>query len=193
MLIIDDLRNVQVAERLIDGAVAVLPTDTVYGLVCVAGQPETVARLYRTKHREHKPGTVIAANIDQLVELGLKRRYLKAVEEYWPNPLSVVIPAGEELAYIHQGVHGLAVRIPSDPRLHDLLLKTGPLLTTSANMPGEPTSVTVQEAVACFGETVDFYVDGGDLSGNPPSTIIRIVDDAIEVLRQGAVEINTGE
>jgi L-threonylcarbamoyladenylate synthase len=190
MLIINELDDERVAKKLLSGAVAVLPTDTIYGLVCLAALPETVARLYKTKHRENKPGTVIAANIDQLVELGLKRRYLKAVEQYWPNPLSVVIPVGHELDYLTQGVPGLAVRIPKDSVIRNLLLQTGPLLTTSANMPGEPVSDTINDALTYFGETVDIYVDGGNLSDNPPSTVIRIVDDAVEVLRQGAVHID---
>ena len=52
-------------------------------------------------------------------------------------------------------------------------------------MPGEPPANTVTEAKAYFGDTVDFYVDGGNLGGRMPSTLIRIVDDAIEVVRQG--------
>jgi len=57
-------------------------------------------------------------------------------------------------------------------------------------MPGESPANIVAEAQAYFGDAVDFYVDGGDLSGAAPSTIIRIVDDAVEVLREGAVKIN---
>jgi L-threonylcarbamoyladenylate synthase len=190
MLVLNSLNDEKVAKSLVNGAVVVMPTDTVYDLVCSAKSTNAVERLYQTKHREHKPGTVIAANIDQLVDLGVKRRYVKAVEEYWPNPLSVVIPVGPELDYVTQGVVGLAVCIPKDPAIRDLLLKTGPLLTTSANMPGEPVSGTIDNAIAYFGDAVDLYVDGGDLSGNLPSTLIRIVDDAVEVLRQGAVKIN---
>ncbi len=137
-----------------------------------------------------KPGTVIAANIDQLVKLGLKRRYLTAVEQFWPGAVSVVVPAGIELAYLHLDKHSLVVRVPADKTLNALLEQTGPLLTTSANQPGEPVANTIQEAQAYFGETVDFYVGGGNLSGREPSTIIRIIDDAIEVLREGAVKIS---
>ncbi|HEX8182857.1 MAG TPA: L-threonylcarbamoyladenylate synthase [Candidatus Saccharimonadales bacterium] len=179
-----------VAQQLISGAVGVLPTDTVYGIVCRADDPIAVARLYELKHREHKPGTVIAADVDQLVELGLKRRYLTPVMQYWPGAVSVVIPSWHELEYLHQGVQSLAVRIPAIPSIQDLLRQTGPLLTSSANHPGQPPAVNVPQAQDYFGTTVDFYVDGGDVSANKPSTIIRIVDDAVEVLRSGAVTIN---
>lgn len=183
-----------VAQKLtITGAVGVIPTDTVYGLVARASDEQAVQRLYALKHRENKPGTLIAASTEQCVSLGLKARYLKAVEEYWPGAVSVIIPCGPELAYLHQGKYGLAVRIPDHPELLKLLEQTGPLLTSSANHPGEPTADTVDEARAYFGDKVDFYVDGGDLSSHQSSTVIRIVDDAIEILREGAVKIHENE
>lgn len=147
--------------------------------------------MYAIKHREHKPGTLIAASIEQLVALGLKQRYLTPVARFWPGAVSVIIPCADDaLAYLHQGVQSLAVRIPADERLLDLLGQTGPLITSSANQPGEPPATTISEAKASFGDAVDFYADAGDLSGRAPSTVVRVVDDALEVLRQGAVHIN---
>lgn len=177
----------EASEALLRGEVGILPTDTVYGVVARASDEAAVKRLYNVKHRERKPGTVIAASIDQLVELGIKRRYLVPVMEYWPAPLSIVVPAEPQHAYLHLGKQSLAVRIPDEPSLQTLLKRIGPLLTSSANHPGEPTAVTLEQAKGYFNDEVDFYVDGGDRSGAAPSTIIRVVDDAIEVLRQGAM------
>jgi len=190
MELYDSLESEKLLELIRNGAVGVLPTDTVYGLVCVASNEQAVTRLYDLKSREHKPGTVIAANIEQLSDLGVKHRYLKAVEQFWPGPISVIIPCGQELQYLHQDMRSLAVRIPADKAVHKLLQRTGPLLTTSVNYPGEPPATTIAEARTYFRDRVDFYVDGGELSGRAPSTIIRVVDDAIEVLRQGAVNID---
>jgi L-threonylcarbamoyladenylate synthase len=173
-----------------EGGVGILPTDTVYGLVARASDPQAIARLYELKHRERKPGTTIAASIEQLVELGVKKRYLSAIEQYWPNPLSVEMPLGNALFHIHQGIGHSAFRVVKDERVRLILEQTGPLTTSSANLPGEPHSTTVQQAIDYFGDKVDFYVDGGDIGDQPPSTVIRIVDDAIEVVRMGAVKIN---
>ena len=167
-----------------------MPTDTIYGVVARAADHRAVARLYELKRRDAKPGTLVAANIDQLVELGIPRRYLTAVLQFWPGPISVVIPCGPELEYLHKGARSLAVRIPNRGDFRQLLEKTGALLTSSANHPGEPPANTLAEAQKYFGDNVDFYVDGGDLSGHEPSTVLRIVDDAIEILRQGAVKID---
>lgn len=172
------------------GVIGVIPTDTVYGVVARAQDQDAAGRLYELKRRENKPGTLIAANIDQLEELGLKRRYLTAVAQYWPGPVSIVIPcADSKLAYLHQGKMSLAVRIPSDTDLQELILETGPLISSSANDPGEAPANTIAEAKKYFADKVDFYIDGGDLSANKPSTIIRIIDDEIEILRQGAGKI----
>jgi len=174
------------------GSIGVMPTDPLYGVVAQAADQVAVERLYKLKKREHKPGTLIAANIDQLAELGIKRRYLTAVEQFWPGAVSVIVPTADPaLSYLHQGKMTLAVRIPADKDLQKQLLKTGPLLTSSANQPGKKPATTIAEAKKYFGDEVDFYIDGGDLSGRQASTIIRIVDDAIEVVRQGAVRIES--
>ena len=173
------------------GAVGVIPTDTIYGLAARAADKAATERLYALKNRENKPGTIIAADLKQLEELGLKHRYLKAVEQFWPASLSVIIPCGDPaLRYLHRGKMSLAIRIPDHKNLQKLLQATGPLLTSSVNYPGEPPAETIEQAKAYFGQKVDFYADGGNLAGHQPSTIIRIVDDAIEVLRQGAVKID---
>ncbi|MEO6513686.1 MAG: L-threonylcarbamoyladenylate synthase [Candidatus Saccharimonadales bacterium] len=171
------------------GVIGVIPTDTVYGVVARAADESAVARLYELKKREAKPGTLIAASINQLAELGIKLRYLTAVQQFWPGAVSVVIPCGDNLTYLHHGLRSLAVRIPADLELRKFLEQTGPLLTSSANHPGQKPADTAAEAKNYFGEEVDFYIDGGDLSGREPSTVIRMIDDAIEVLREGAVKI----
>lgn len=193
MHIYQSVTDSEVVDRLKGGAVGVLPADTVYGLMGLAADHDIAGRIYDLKRRDGKPGTVIAASVEQLEGLGLKRRYMKAVEQYWPGSLSVIIPCGPELQHLHLGLNGLAVRIPDDKGLLELLRQTGPLITSSANLTGQPTAVNLQQAKGYFGGRVDFYVDGGDLSDRLPSTIIRIVDDAIEIIRQGAVTILENE
>src|SRR5579884_3657944 len=180
----------KIKELLLSGKVGVIPTDTIYGLVARAADAAAVNKLYQLKHRQSKPGTLIAADIKQLEDLGLKHRYIKAVEQYWPGPVSVLIPiSGNSLSYLTQGKSTIAVRLPDQMKLQSLLEQTGPLITSSANTPGEKPAENIDEAREYFKDKVDFYVDGGDLSGRQPSTIIRIIDDAVELVRQGAVKI----
>jgi L-threonylcarbamoyladenylate synthase len=188
MKVYNSLTDPQVVAALQAGAVGVLPTDTLYGLVCRAADKAAVTRLYTLKSRDHKPGTLIAANIDQLVELGIPRRYLTPVQQFWPGAVSVETP--HHVDYLTQSTGRQGIRIPDHPELLALLARTGPLQTTSANQPGEPPATVIADAQKYFGDSVDFYVDGGDLSDRLPSTIIRVIDDAIEVIRQGAVKID---
>jgi L-threonylcarbamoyladenylate synthase len=191
MQIFTSLNDPKVVKLLRSGAVGVLPSDTVYGLMAVAANEQAVQRVYRLKQRKDRPGTVVAAaNVAQLADLGLKERYLKAVQNYWPGAISVLIPHSEPSYLTDPDSKAVAVRIPDYPEFKKLLEQTGALQTSSANLTGQPVANTVAEAQAVFGDQVDFYVDGGDLSGKPPSTVIRIVDDAIEVLREGAVKID---
>jgi L-threonylcarbamoyladenylate synthase len=172
-----------------NGAVGVIPTDTVYGLAARVNDKTAVAKLYQLKQREAKPGTVIASSVEQLVDLGLNAKYLVAVKKYWPGAISIVIPCDDTLRYLDQGKGSLAVRIPNDSGLRELLAATGPLVTSSANHPGLPPANTIAEAKTYFGNAVDFYIDGGNLSGHQPSTVIRLDDDKLVLLRQGAVNL----
>lgn len=180
----------QAAQLLMNGQVGVVPTDTVYGLAARALDQQAVARLYALKRRERKPGTLIAASVQQLQELGVEDTQLSKVAHLWPASLSVILPVGESVAYLHQGVGDIALRVVPDSPLQSLLEQTGPLLTSSANQPGEPGSTTVSEAWDYFKDSVDFYVDGGDLSGRSPSTIVRLTPTGkLEVIRHGVVKV----
>lgn len=118
---------------MVPGEIAVMATDTVYGVVARAVDAEAVARLYQLKHREGKPGTLIAGSVEQLVALGIEQSQLDAVSRFWPDAISVIVACGPELSYLHQGIGSLAVRIPNNDRLAEILAQTGPLLTSSAN------------------------------------------------------------
>jgi len=163
-------------------AIVCMPSDTVYGLMVSASSPEAVKLLYEVKGRENKPGTLIAASQRQLEALGFDKQDVEKAGTFWPGPVSVVLPAPEKLAYLHMGLHSLAVRIPSKEDLITLLKEAGPLATTSANRPGEPTVTTIDEAKDIFGDTVAHYVDGGRITGSP-STIYKLINGEFEKLR----------
>jgi L-threonylcarbamoyladenylate synthase len=172
------------------GSVVVMATDTVYGLVARADDKQATTRLYALKKRQSKPGTLIGLDIDQLVSLGITRRYLVAVKQFWPGPVSVIVPCSKpELSYLTQGLSSLALRIPDDQFVEGVLKLTGPLITSSANLPGHPPAETIAQAKAYFHDSVDAYFDSGSLAGRQPSSVIKVIDDAIEVIRRGQLNI----
>ncbi|HUS25942.1 MAG TPA: L-threonylcarbamoyladenylate synthase [Nevskiaceae bacterium] len=191
MAIFHSLQDPEVVHLLNQGAVGVLPTDTVYGLVASAANHQAVAQLYRLKNREQKPGTTIAASTQQLIALGIDAATIQRVAHLWPNPISVVLPLPPEMEYLHMGLGSSPFRVVADTNVRALLEQTGPLVTSSANMPGGKPATNLAEAQGYFDNHIDFYVDAGDIGDRPPSTIVRLtLSGVLEVIRQGAVTIN---
>jgi len=183
------ISSTEAAAHLLMGEVGIILTDTIYGIAARATDQNAVERLYKAKSREKKPGTIIAASVKQLEELGISKDDLQKVAYLWPNPISVVLTV--KPGYLDQGIGSLAVRVVADSSVQATLEQTGPLVTSSANQPGQPESRTIQEAVAYFGDIVDFYADSGPIAPTrPASTIVRLLSDGtLDTLREGSVSI----
>jgi L-threonylcarbamoyladenylate synthase len=192
MNVLSSLDDPKLVALLKQGAVGVLPTDTIYGLAALASSHQAVERLSEVKQaaNDYRPGTVIAADVEQLLALGVDELAVRKVVHLWPNPLSIELPISDKLAYLYQNGPHRAFRVVANPNLRALLQQTGPLLTTSANLHGQPQANSVVEAQRIFGDRVDFYVEGGDLSNQPPSTVAIMKDGKLQVVRQGAVTID---
>ena len=187
---LDDIELVQLIKS---GAIGVLPTDTVYGLVGSARMPSILDQINVLKGREQKAGTILAESVDQLIEFGLDPLALNKVAHLWPNPISVVIDCDASVINQIQGSGSIAVRIPANEQLRSLLQATGPLVTSSANLSGNQVVSNIEQATKILGENVSFYVDGGDLSDNAASTIVKLSGDRLSIIRQGSYELDFTE
>ena len=182
----------EIVESLKSGGVGIIPTDTLYGIVAIASNPEAVERVYAVRSRDAgKACIVLIADISELekfsIDLSLKEKAW--MENIWPGKVSVILPClDEKFSYLTRGTGNLAFRIPDDGSLRAFLRETGPLIAPSANPQGENPAETIAEAKEYFGDAVDFYIDGGVLQ-SPPSTIVKLESDRVTVLRPGAVEI----
>lgn len=172
-----------------NGGIAVIPTDTIYGIVGSALQPEVVEKIYKLRKRAtNKPIIILISDLNDLnqfsIELTEKQR--EFLEKNWPNPLSVVLPiSGGEFKYLHKGTNSLAFRMPKDEKLLEILRNTGPLVAPSANFEGHKPSETIDEAKKYFGNSVDLYVDDRTIKSKA-STIIKLNHDGSwDLLRQG--------
>lgn len=175
------------------GGVGILPTDTLYGIVGSALMKDAVERIYELRKRNpKKPMIVLISSLDDLEIFGIftNQQQKKFLKKIWPGKVSVVLECNKEsLVYLHRGEKSLAFRVPAEKWLRKFLKKTGPLVAPSANIEGKNPAVTKDEAKKYFGESVDFYVDLGELK-SAPSTIIRLDDDGnFSVLREGAMNL----
>jgi L-threonylcarbamoyladenylate synthase len=177
-----------------NGGVAVLPTDTIYGLSALALNKNAVQKIYDLKGRdENKPFIIAISSIKDLKKFNiyLNEKISDFLKNIWPNPVTVVLPIkNKNFEYLTHGSNSLAFRIPNYQPLLEILEKTGPLISTSANTSGNPPAKNIEEAKEYFGNSVDFYLDAGVLD-NPPSTVIEIKDNKINILREGAFKINS--
>lgn len=173
--------------------VAVIPTDTIYGIAASALSEKAVERTYKImKRNPKKPFIVLIGSLGDLALFRIKpdsatRNILKKI---WPGKVSVVLPvSSKKFRYLHRGTETLAFRLPKKKSLLYLLKKTGPLISSSANPERKRPASTISEAKKYFGGKIDFYANGGKME-SLPSTLIEIKNGKVNVIRKGAVEID---
>jgi L-threonylcarbamoyladenylate synthase len=183
----------EAAASLRKGDLAVIPTDTVYGLAADAFSPPAVTGLLAAKGRDRQMpppvlvGTVRAATA--LVE-DLNAFGKDLIDEFWPGGLTLVMRANRSLIWDLGDTKGtVAVRMPLHELALELLKETGPLAVSSANRSGAPPATTAADAEAQLGEAVAVYLDGGPCSGDVPSTIVDLTGAVPKLLRRGVISI----
>ena len=175
----------EVARVLLAGGIALIPTDTVYGLAAHPARPAAVARLAEAKHRDPaKPIAMLASGLETVearVGAPLPPRARELARRFWPGALTLVVRCADGA---EEGF-----RVPAHDFARDLLAACGGLLrVTSANLSGEPPAVEAADALDVARIEVDAAADGGPCPGGAASTVVRVRDDgALDVLRAGAV------
>ena len=178
------------------GGLAVLPTDTVYGIAADAFTPPAVAALLAAKGRGRQmPPPVLVPDVRTLDGLcvGVTQAVRDLVAAFWPGGLTVICRAQPSLAWDLGETHGtVAVRMPDHPAALALLRRTGPLAVSSANLTGRPAALTATEAHEQLGGSVAVYLDAGRVPGGVASSIVDATDPAgtLRLVRAGALSLD---
>ena len=174
------------------GRLAVVPTDTVYGLAA-DGESEAAARaLYAAKGRDAiRPTALLFASVGVLLERvpGLPARAVEAAQALLPGPVTLVLPNPERrYAWLNaERPEAIGVRVPAVTGPGRAVLDAvGTLVATSANLPGGPDPRRVEEVPPEIAAAVDVVVDGGELPGTP-ATVIDLTGEDPRILREGAI------
>jgi L-threonylcarbamoyladenylate synthase len=174
------------------GELAVLPTDTVYGVAADAFPPTATRAVFAAKGRSRSsPLPVLVRNRDQVEALAavVPVEADRLIEALWPGPVTIVLHVQPGLVWdIGDNEGTVALRMPDDAVTLDVIAEVGPLAVTSANRSGEPPATTVEAARAGLGEAVAVYLDGGPREDARPSTIVDFTRGEPVVLRDGDVE-----
>lgn len=182
----------EAADTLRKGGVLIYPTETVYGIGCDPFNREAVLRVYEIKRREKKPMPVLCASLSDVERVcRLDEHALAIAQLLWPGPISLILPKKPELPReVTAGQDYVAVRVPASLiALEVMRLAETPLLGTSANISGAPPPASDTEIAEELAHEVDALIAAGKTRYAAPSTVVRLRDNSLEVVREGAISV----
>lgn len=179
------------ARILKNGGVIAYPTETVYGIGCNAFDAQAVERVYNLKGRDRSKAMILIAGdsvqVHELVET-IPEAAERLIENFWPGPLTIIFETASHLREHTVRARTVAVRIPDCTICLELIKQTGfPLVSTSANLAGEPPATLAEQVQAAFGDQLDLIIDGGPTPESLPSTLVDITRTPARIVRQGAI------
>ena len=196
----NDCDIVSIVSHLKEGKILVYPTETCYGFGCDATNASAVSKIFDIKKRQKKKTVlIIVSSIQMAMEYIFWNEKLQRVaERYWPGPLTIVAPAKNQELF-PEGVVAedgtLAFRISSHPFVEAIVEELQrPLVSTSANISSQKSPYNIEDVKNMFANCYrkpDIVIDAGELPHKAPSTIIRINQSTIEILRQGELIIDS--
>lgn len=181
------------ARQLTQGAVGVIPTDTIYGFICLPRR-QTIDRLVTVKQRPpERPFLLTAADTaaaESLMTVPPDRLH-RLADLFWPGPLTVIAPAASGLDLpipeVISPAGEIAVRVPRFSFLRKLLHQCGgTAVSTSVNRCAAPAMTHARDIYHEFAEEIDFLISDERKAGLP-STIIRLAPDGLAIIREGAI------
>ncbi len=173
------------------GRVVGVPTDALYVLVADPFNLHAVGKVFASKGRESVRSLPLAVSDVLMAEdlaKDLSSRFYILARHFWPGPLTMIVPAAARVPLKVTGNTGrLALRQAKSPMLDAIIEKTGhPLISTSANLSGQPTMASGIELFAAMDGTVSLVLDGGLCTGTG-STTVDITEPYWRVIKEGAI------
>ncbi len=188
------------------GKAVVYPTDTSYGLAVDAGNIKAIKKLYKIKERQStQPVHIVVPSVAYAKSIvQWNNSALKLVKKFWPGPLTLILclkVKGMGLKMLSAKTGSLGLRMPDNLIAMDLARYLGrPITATSANVSGRADCYSVKEIIGQFSAKggsasggknqkykPDIIINAGKLPKRKPSTLVRVFDDVVKVLRQGPV------
>lgn len=176
------------------GDVIVFPTETVYGLGADALNPAAVEKVFQLKGRNpDSPIPIIVADHAMLQGVVEKIPPIARtlMEQFWPGPLTLVLPAAPGMPkQLLNRTGGVGVRISSHLIATELAQAFGrPMTATSANPSGQQAASTIEQAQNYFASDIDIFLDGGKLPSKTGSSVVEVIDDRIKIIRAGEISL----
>ena len=183
----------ETAVYLQQGHLVVFPTDTVYGIGADAFNEMAITRLYAAKQRPSAKGIpILLADLADIWRVTttippLAEQYM---QQFWPGPLTLIVPKHPNLPANISDNDGIAVRIPNCAVARAVIRAAGgAVATSSANLSGQPPAQTTQAAMEQLAGWVTAVLDDGPSPGGIASTIIDCTGTTPRLARQGPIHL----
>lgn len=178
-------RAVKVLE---DGGLIAYPTDTYYGVGCDLNSKKAIDRLYGVKNRDRKkPLAILCPDLSDVARYAKVSNFAyRIMRQLTPGPFTFVLEATKLVPDMMQSKQKqVGIRVPQAPLMLAIAAKLGrPIVTTSATDMDGRVLTDAKEIKDELGQRLDLILDGG-AQPDEPSTVVSLIDDQIEVLRQG--------
>ena len=175
---------------LMSGKIAIIPTDTTYGIVGDATNDEAVKKIFQVKRRDLSKAMPILVSDKEMLKryvTNISELEQEIIDKYTPGKLSVLLPKNDLVSKYVSPNHYVAIRIPDNKFLKELLTKLDrPIVATSANISGIDVISSLGELEPELKNEIDYIYDGGKLT-TIPSTLIKIENEKITILREGEI------
>ena len=189
---IDENQLKKIAQNIKKGKIAVFPTETVYGIGTNGLDEGAVEKLFKIKKRpKEKPVSLLVSDIDMInkVAKDISKTEYNIIKKFMPGPLTIILRKKEiVLDILTNGSEFVGIRIPDNEIAKKLIEYSGiPIATTSANISGKEANTNLKDIMLEFKDKVDYYIDGGTSKIGKASTVIKVVNNKIEILRTGSI------
>ncbi len=180
------------AEAIKQGKLVLFPTETVYGIGADALNETAVKKIYVAKGRaSDNPLIAHISNIEMLEKLveNVGEIEKKLIEKFWPGPLTIVFKKRKIVPdIITGGLDTVAIRMPSNIIARKLIdYSNCPIAAPSANISGKPSGTLVEDIIEELDGKVEYIIDSGKVEIGVESTVIRVVDNVVHILRPGKI------
>lgn len=184
----------EAASVLLNEDVLGFPTETVYGVGVVFDSKVAFERLVNLKRRSpDKPFAMMCESLDEAFNyIDVSPKAKKLMNHFLPGELTVLVKAKPELPeWVTLGTGVIGIRVPDSSYVKSLIKKVGkPLLVTSANKSGEPTTKVFEEVVEVFDGELKAIVEG-KCESLVPTTIVNLSKDSLSLVREGPIPFDT--
>ena len=191
---IEDPQAISEAIEIIQsGGMIVFPTDTVYGVGVSAFNESAIDKIYQVKERsKNKAIPILVGDPAQLSKITPPPgdQVKSIMDKFWPGALTLILQMLSDLPDNLSSTGTIGVRIPNYKFAQDLLLQTGPLAVTSANLSGESSAKTAEEVFGNIGGKIDLILDGGKSTGGIASTVLDCTKPEPVILRSGPISLD---